>query len=84
MSRKPFYKMLADRFGDPERWADRVESALKLHGISKARLARRAGYHPTHLSAWLNGRRAPLWRTMATIDEALDELVDETQQLQEA
>lgn len=74
--RKEFYDEIDRRYGDPDRFIRNLRNRLGLYGISQGALARRSGFHATHLSRWLNGRTSPTMGTMVKLDEAMDQLVE--------
>jgi transcriptional regulator with XRE-family HTH domain len=71
-----FFDEIHERYGDRKRFLRYVRDTLALHGISQGALSRRAGFHPTHVSRWLNEKpgRAISMESMVLLDEALDQL----------
>jgi transcriptional regulator with XRE-family HTH domain len=66
-----------ERYGDPALFLRNLAFRMKEHEISQGALARRAGYHPSHVNHWLRGRKAPTMHSMVLLDEALTELIEE-------
>lgn len=49
---------------------------MRVHGISQFKVAKRSGFHPTHVSRWMNGHVKPTLETMVKLDEALMLLIE--------
>lgn len=71
------YDVIASRYGDPTAFVRRLKSTMLLHGITQGQLARRSGHARPNVTNWLNGAKRPEMKTMATLDEALDSLLNE-------
>lgn len=69
------FEIVHQRFGNSESFIRALKSRMKLYRISQAALARRSGYHATHLNRWMNGHVRPSLETMLKLDEAMDQLI---------
>lgn len=57
-----------------------IISSAKEGGISALRLAERAGFHPSSLRRWNNGRTRPLYDDVLQLEKACNELLEEITQ----
>ena len=73
---KTFFDEIYRRYGDPEAFVKKVRDRLELYDISQNQLAKRTGYHPTHVSRWLRLKVVPSMESMVRMDEALERLVE--------
>lgn len=69
------YDVIASRYGDPQAFVRRLKSTMLLHGITQGQLARKSGHDRANITNWLGGGKRPSLKTMVTLDEALDELI---------
>jgi transcriptional regulator with XRE-family HTH domain len=70
-----FYAEIHRRYGSPAAFIERLNARLAAHKISQGALAKRTGFHQTHISRWLNGHVVPTMETMVTLDQAVDEMI---------
>jgi transcriptional regulator with XRE-family HTH domain len=70
------FEILHQRYGSSETFVRTLKSRMKLHGVSQGRLAKRSGYHPTHLSRWMNSHVRPSLETMLKLDESLEQIIE--------
>ena len=66
-------------YGNPEDFRQDILSKLT-YGISKRKLAARAGLCYTHVLKVLAGDIVPQLQTMLTLDEALEQLVNDLEE----
>jgi len=54
-----------------------LKDRMEEHGVSQGKLARRTGFHPTHVSRWLREVVPASLETKLILDEALDQIIVE-------
>jgi transcriptional regulator with XRE-family HTH domain len=74
---KPIYALVHERYGDWRRFIRRLVGRMAEHDITQQQLAKRSGYHASHVSSWLREKIEPQLKTMMFLDEAMDQLIDD-------
>lgn len=72
---KAFFDEVQHRYSSPAVFIEKLRGRMQKHEVSQADLARRSGFVPTHVSAWMNHRVKPSMETMVTLDEALENII---------
>lgn len=72
-----FFDEIHARYHDADEFVRKLKSRMALHGITQGVVARRSGFHPTHISRWIGKRRSvkPTMETMVLLDETLERLI---------
>lgn len=73
------YSAVRERYGKPAKFVAQLKLRMQAHEITQSQLAKRVGYHASHVSGWLRGRVIPSMATMMNLDEACDQLIDDKQ-----
>jgi transcriptional regulator with XRE-family HTH domain len=60
-------------------FAAKLRERTRAAGISQGALARRAGFDPTCVSRWLTGQREPTLESKLLLEEAVDQLLEEAE-----
>lgn len=76
MNSQAFYDELHARYGNPAKFIKMLRSKMALNRVSQSKLADRAGFQPVRISEWFNGRVDPSVGSMAILDEALDDIIN--------
>jgi DNA-binding phage protein len=71
------FEAATHRYGNAAGFVAELSEDMARHGITQAKLARRAGINAQMLNRYMRGAATPSLWTMVYLDEAMHELVDE-------